>query len=166
LPVRAIEVIGRGMTTVAGLLVVVLILLGVWDVASREFGLPFMPGAGDLPALVLAAIACLTWPRVQALGGHVATGAVVDRLPTQVAMAAQVVGYIVATVAVGWFVVASWQRAMKSLDIGETTIGADRLAVWPVRVLLAATLVVLLLQMLVTVVNHVAALRNGERVAS
>ncbi|WP_299558517.1 TRAP transporter small permease subunit [uncultured Mycolicibacterium sp.] len=159
---RPVAVIVQGLSAVAGLLLLTLIVLTIADVVSRNASGRSIVGTVDISTMLLVAIAFLGLAAAEADGRHVA----VELVEMRLGPGARVVFSVLrALLLVGLGLLMVWglgEVLASAVERGETTNDILRLPTWPAKLVLlvsfAAFFVVAVWKELLTF----AAIRDGE----
>lgn len=166
---RLLRKLSQVFGALGALSLVVLMTVIVVEVFVRFFTRSSVPGMLEVAetALVIAVYFGLAWAGVR--GEHVSVEIVVDRLPKRIAWWVALLGWIVSTGVVGWFVYAAALRAISSTQDLEERFGLVRWPIYPSRWVIVVGLVLLLLvfaQNIVRLVQHKPAFGDeADRVA-
>ncbi|SDS14387.1 TRAP transporter small permease [Agrococcus carbonis] len=127
--------------TVAGGIVILLMLLTVADVAMRKLSGRGVPGTLEYSEVLLVIAVFLAIAAAQARGYHVNTMVLTQALPLRVRRWVELVGAIVGAVVVATMAIVSVEAALVSFQTGEYRFGLAHVPIWPARVALAIGLV-------------------------
>lgn len=136
---RAVTVIARGMSIVAGLLLLGVILLTVADVVSRNARDRSIVGTVDIATMLLVAIAFLGLASAEADGRHV----VVELFESRFGPRTRLVLSVIRTVfLIALALLLTWglsEVLLSAIERGETTNDILRLPTWPAKLVLLAS---------------------------
>jgi TRAP-type C4-dicarboxylate transport system permease small subunit len=136
---RAVTLIARGMSIVAGLLLLGVILLTVADVVSRNARDRSIVGTVDIATMLLVAIAFLGLASAEADGRHVVVELFESRFGARTRLALSLVRTVLL---IGLAVLLTWglsEVLLSAIDRGETTNDILRLPTWPAKLVLLAS---------------------------
>tara|TARA_B100000519_G_C14027913_1_gene336591 strand:- start:118 stop:636 length:519 start_codon:yes stop_codon:yes gene_type:complete len=164
---RPLTLLIRGMGLVAGVLLLLIILLTVGDVVSRNLRDRSIVGVVDMSTMLLVATAYLGLASAEADGRHVSVELVERRLG---ARARLVFSVLRSAVLVGLGALMTWglsEVLISAVERGETTNDILRLPTWPAKLVLlisfAAFFVVAIWRELHTFSAERAAQTGGPR---
>jgi len=165
---RAIDALARwaarlGMVAVAALLAITLLEV----VARYGFDAPSVWGS-DLATMVNAGIFLTGAAWTLRQGGHVRVDFLSARLPLGAQNLLNAAFYLLLLAPLLALVArVAWRAALSAWRSGEVDLAmAWKVPIWPLRVLVATGLTLLLLQVLAEAARHLAALRTGRSPAS
>ena len=160
---RAVAVMTGLLALLAAIGLLGLIVITIINVVRRIAtggGFENMVGFGEVG---VAAIALLGVAHAQRRGAHIRSTVVLDRIPGKARDICELVWRVVVFALVVWLAQATWDRAGMSVDIGESRFGT--VPIWPSRIAIAASVVLLGLQFLVEIVERaliVLGARNSQ----
>ncbi|GAA1141509.1 TRAP transporter small permease [Nesterenkonia lutea] len=156
---RLVVNLSRVMGVIAALAIVVLMAAIVTDVVTRYLTGSSMPAMVELSesALVVSIFFGLAW--AGASGAHVSVTLVTDRLSARLNRLLAVTVWVLTTLFVSWLTFATAGRAMNATGRGETRMGIVEWPTWPLRWVIVAGFLALLL---VSLANLVRALRGRD----
>lgn len=149
---RAVAAMTTLFAVMAALGVLALTVITLINVVLRNAtggGFENVVGYGEVG---VAAIALLGVADAQRRGAHIRSTAVLDRTPEKAREICELVWRVLALALVVWLAQASWERAQMSVDIGESRFGT--VPIWPARVAIAVSVVLLAFQLLVEIVDR------------
>lgn len=129
-------VVSKLFTTLAGILLLVLILLTVADVVGRTLIGKSILGTVDISTMLLVGIAFLGLAAAEVEGQHVVVDLIEQRLPRANRIALAVIRIFLL---VGLGVILVWglsEVLVSAIDRGETTNTILRLPTWPAKLIL------------------------------
>ncbi|CAN3128886.1 TRAP transporter small permease subunit [Mycobacterium sp. smrl_JER01] len=138
---RPLSVIVRGLSVIAGVLLLALILLTIADVISRNARDRSIVGTIDISTMLLVAIAFLGLANAEADGRHVAVELIESRLGVRTRL---VLSVLRAALLVGLGALLTWgltEVLTSATARGETTNDVLRLPTWPAKLVLLASFV-------------------------
>lgn len=138
---RPLALIIRGLGLLAGVLLLMIILLTVGDVVSRNLRDRSIVGAVDISTMLLVATAYLGLALAEADGRHVAVELVEARLGARTRLAFSVLR---SALLVGVGALMTWgltEVLISAAERGETTNDILRLPTWPAKVVLLVSFV-------------------------
>lgn len=146
---RTLRVLSGIVTTVAAVLLALLIVLSAGDAIMRNVSGSGLPGAIQIAELFLVVITMLGLLIAQRHRDHVAIDVIAMRLPRRAAEALEGFGYLVVSAIL---LLAAWtglQSALGALERGEVLIGIVGIPTWPARLAVPVGFLALALQMTV-----------------
>lgn len=160
---RVLSRISAWMGTAAAVVIMTLMLAISLEVASRLLRGQSVTGLYELVQALVALAVFLAIAKAERDGAHVRVELATSRMPMHWARAARRVGNFVSTLVIGLIAYATTQRAISSVHIGEFTQGHVSFSIWPVRIVVAAGLVMLMLELAIKTFGKA---ETGERQAS
>lgn len=133
---RSLRAIGTGMSIVAGVGTVLLMLLTVVDVTLRQLGGRGVGFTLEVTEVVLVAVVFAGMASAQLSRSHVQTPILTDHLPPRWADAARFAGLVVAVALMTWLTVMTLRSGLTSLRAGEFRFGLVRFPVWPAKLVI------------------------------
>jgi TRAP-type transport system small permease protein len=156
---RAVDVINRVLLTVSSVMVIVLMLIGAFDVIGRYLLNAPIKGALGISEILLVGIVFLAWPYTQSQDGNVKVEMFYDKFS---AGTKKVVGIIRSVIALVVFVVMTWQtvnKGLESMDSGEI-IDVLAIPAYPFHFIVTVGVGFLCLQLLVDFMKNCQAVRG------
>lgn len=134
----------------------IVMMLGISaDVLYRNTAGRSIPGVLELSESALVATVFFGLAYAGTSGSHIAVDLLVSRLPRVVAQWTMVLAWVLSAGMLGWLVYAGFQRAMDSLERGETRMGLVNWPLWPARWIIVLGFTAFLLVALVNIVRLV-----------
>lgn len=147
--VGALTTLFAGLSALGVLALTIITIVNVVMRNTTGGGFENMVGLGEVG---VAAVALLGVAHAQRSGAHIRSTLVVDRVPEKVREICELVWRLIALALVVWLTQATWERAQLSMEISESRFGT--VAIWPARLLIAASFALLALQLLVEIVDR------------
>jgi TRAP-type C4-dicarboxylate transport system permease small subunit len=136
---RAVTLVARAMSIVAGLLLLGVILLTVADVVSRNARDRSIVGTVDIATMLLVAIAFLGLASAEAEGRHVVVELFESRFGARTRLVLSVVRTVLLIALALLLVWGLTEVLLSAVDRGETTNDILRLPTWPAKLVLLAS---------------------------
>ena len=152
---RTIGHVNRAITSMAGLLIAVVMLVVCADIAVRLLTGGSIHGAIETAVLLLVALVFLGLGGAEATGENFAVTILVQRLPNGIRRGIEAFGRLVSFALVGLLAWFCWNKAFASFQAGEKSYGVIAFPIWPSRFLVAIGLTLLAAQFLATLVTGV-----------
>lgn len=149
---KRVSAIAAVLAAACGLLIALML---VGEVLSRSLRGTSIAGSYELSELLLVAMVFLGLSQAERSGTHVRSEIVTSRLPSAVAKWVRCAGCMVALGIVIWMTLATAERAQHAYSIGEFRQGLIQFPIWPARVIVAAGLALLALELLLSALRHV-----------
>lgn len=141
------------MLAIAAAIVALLMFMGLAEVISRSvFNRPII-GYIDLVGLLTSAVAFLALSYCQQIGKHIRMELIVSALAGRAQWLAEMVGVLVALLVVSLLLAPTWQHAMRSILLGDSTMDLH-LPMWPSKLLVPAALAVLWLRLFLNLLGY------------
>ncbi|KUI35540.1 TRAP transporter small permease subunit [Mycobacterium sp. GA-2829] len=160
---RAVTVVARAMSVVAGVLLLGVILLTIADVVSRNARDRSIVGTVDIATMLLVAIAFLGLASAEADGRHVVVELFENRFGARMRLVLSVVRTLLL---IGLALLMTWgltEVLISATERGETTNDILRLPTWPAKLVLLASFAMFFVVAVWKEVLTVAALSAGRR---
>lgn len=131
---RVIDVLGRGLSQLGGLLIVLLMLMIVVDVAMRAMiGRP-LPGTIGFSQVIVAVAIYLAFAHTQRTGSNIRVELVLMRVPPGLRTVFEVVSRVLVAAASALLAYYAVRPAMRSIRVNEHWVGAGiDVPMWPAR---------------------------------
>jgi TRAP-type C4-dicarboxylate transport system permease small subunit len=136
--------------TIAGAMVILLMLLTVADVAMRKASGRGVPGTLEYSEVLLVIVVFLAIAAGQARGYHVNTMVLTQALPLKVRRWVELIGAIIGAIVVATMAAVSVEAALVSFQTGEYRFGLAHVPIWPARFALAIGLILYVFEFLRT----------------
>lgn len=114
------------------------------DVMSRTFFDRPLEGVPEIATVMLVVVVYGAIAKAEAEWIHVRTDFFTGLMPNRLAKGLRTFGRLAMLVLVAWLAYATTERAMRSYSVGEFRAGVVDVPVWPARVAIAASLLLLL----------------------
>lgn len=124
------------MSTLAGVGILGLMLLTVWDVSFRETRGRGIEGATELSEVALVAVVFLGMTAAQLNRSHISTPMLTARLPARLGHAVRALSLVVAALFVAWMTLETARTGMSSYQAGEFRYGTVNVPIWPARLVI------------------------------
>jgi TRAP-type C4-dicarboxylate transport system permease small subunit len=155
---RAVLRLDLAGAVVAGVGVLVMMLIGAFDVVATHFlGRP-IPGAFEITEAMMVASIFLAAAMAQRERKHIRVEILVDRLRPRARAILDLVAHLVTLgvfALITWY---AWAAAAKSLAIGEFSAGLIRFPVWPAKLALAIGAAMMVMQSIADSAREIRAL--------
>lgn len=141
------------MLALAAVIVTLLMFMGLAEVVARSaFNSPLV-GYIDLVGLLTSAVAFLALSHCQRAGKHIRMELLVNSLGGRMQWVAELVGVLVAMSVVTLLLSPTWQHALRSMVLGDSTMDLH-LPMWPSKVIVPVALAVLWLRLLLNAIGY------------
>lgn len=157
---RALRGITLVSASIAGLMVVVLMLLTVVDVTLRTLGRGGVPGGVEWTEVALVVAVFCGMMAAEFDDAHVRTPIMTDRLKLIASSVVRLVGTLAVSVLVVWMIIATAQTAWVSFSTGEVHPGITRVPVWPAKLIIPIGMLGMLVVLVVRAVERIGRLRD------
>lgn len=153
---RGVTALNHALFVTAKWLIYVIVVLMLWEVASRyALGAP-TSWAPELATLIFGPFFLLGGPYLLHLGGHVAVDVLSERATGRTASVLHLIGLMLAAVfgaILLWF---SAPLVVQSFQYGETSYSAWNPIIWPAKAFLPLAALLLMLQALADAITTLA----------
>jgi TRAP-type mannitol/chloroaromatic compound transport system permease small subunit len=166
-PVSGLRVVMNRVTQVCAVIAACiyggLMLLTVADVVRRGLTDRSVEGLFEASPLLLLSATCLGLAYAEAMGVHVRTSLVTDRLPPQVTLVIRALGMFIGALLMAWIGWEAVDKAREAYEAHETTLGLRPVITWPAKALVPVGFVLLAIQLVFRVGNDIDSLRRHRR---
>ncbi len=159
--IAAVDKMSLWMIALSGVSIVAIMVDEVINAIGRKFGVPF-PCALELAVSLMISSIFLAVPRVASEEEHTFVTMTTRMLPPAVRRGMDCFGFIMGMVVFGIVAIGAWQIACDSVLKLEMQIGVYRFPIWPFRIVFAAGLSLLSLQLLANAIRAVLQMRRGD----
>lgn len=121
-------------STIAGAMIILLMVLTVVDISMRTAGRAGVPGGIEFSEVMLVIAVFAGMMTAELTGAHVKTPILTTRLKTVAAETVRILGLLITVAVLAWLVVVSAIAAWDSFQVGEVHLGLARIPVWPAKV--------------------------------
>ncbi len=147
------------MLGVSAALVVLLMVMGLAEVTARSvFNKPLL-GYIDLVGLITSAVAFFALSHCQKAGKHIRMELLVDSLSGRFKWVTELMGTLLALVVVTMLLTPTWQHALRSMMLGDSTMDLQ-LPMWPSKVIIPIALATLWLRLVVNALGFIRLIKN------
>ena len=150
---RWIARVNRGLASIAGALVALVMLVTCLDVVSRMLLNRSIQGASELVVLFLVGLVFLGFAGAEASGSNFSVTILVRLLSPRAQRVINRLMTLISLVAMGLLTWYSWRRAITSIAAGEESYGVIPFPVWPSRLIIAIGLTMLVIQLAVELIR-------------
>ncbi len=155
----------RWVATISGVIVVILMLYTTADVIGRYIANSPMPGAYELTGIFLIYITYFGVTLVQARGGHMRLGFILEKAGPRGKAFIELFSVIFGLFIIGIVTWQGWIYALDSWNINEVTMGAYTLPVFPGRIALAIGATIFLVQYIIDFAKNIILLIDSGKVS-
>ncbi len=157
--------VSKGVRSSLGILgsigVFLMVATIVPDVLGRYlFNHPIM-GVLEFNELLIVAVVFLPLARIQAKRANVRVGVLVSRLPARLKPASDLYAWLIGFAFYAWMAKATTIAAIRSIKLGEFSMGLVEFPLWPGKVAMALGVSLLCVQLAVDIVGEVRAMLRG-----
>jgi TRAP-type mannitol/chloroaromatic compound transport system permease small subunit len=143
-----VSTVEGAMLALSAALVVLLMVMGLAEVVARSvFNKPLI-GYIDLVGLMTSAVAFLALSHCQQAGKHIRMELLVTALRGRLKWFAEFLGTLLALVVVTMLLSPTWQHALRSMVLGDSTMDLQ-LPMWPSKLLIPIALATLWLRLVI-----------------
>lgn len=150
---RAVRWISNILLVGAAICLILMIVLSVSDLITRETTGGGVPGAIQYLEIALAGLTFLGLADAQRTHQHPSVNVLTSRIRPRVANALIFLGYVIVSVFMLWATWRSTQVAIGSAQSGEIRLGTVGVEVWPGRIAVALGLFALALVLILQAIN-------------
>lgn len=147
-------------STIAGAMIILLMLLTIVDISLRTAGKAGVFGGIEFSEVMLVIAVFAGMMTAELTGAHVKTPILTARLKTIAARSVQILGALIAVVLLAWMVVVSSIAAWQSFQVGEVHLGLARIPVWPAKAFVPIGMLGMLLVLLFSIFQHLLIIRE------
>jgi C4-dicarboxylate transporter DctQ subunit len=149
------------MLALSAALVVLLMVMGLAEVVARSvFNKPLL-GYIDLVGLMTSAVAFLALSHCQQAGKHIRMELLVTALRGRLKWFAEFLGTLLALVVVTMLLGPTWQHALRSMVLGDSTMDLQ-LPMWPSKLLIPIALATLWLRLVINAWGFLRLFRSPD----
>lgn len=139
---------------IAALMIMVIMLLGVFQVAGRKIISFPVPGYVDVIEMLMTIFAFIAIAYTQRLGGHVRMEIILGRLKGRVLYALEILGTVIAIAVVIVLMYYGYDHFLRAYEIGDSTIDIQ-LPIWPSKLLVPFAFLVLLVRLTIQLIGFI-----------
>lgn len=154
----------RGTTlvaaSIAGVMVVALMILTVIDVTLRTLGKGGIPGGVEWTEVALVIAAFCGMMSAEFDDAHVRTPIMTDRLKPIVAATVRLLGTLAISAVVIWIIISTSLAAWESFSHGEVHPGIARVPVWPAKLFVPIGMLGMLVVLVVRAIERIRTIRR------
>lgn len=151
------------LSLLSGAAVLVIMLITVVDVSSRQLIGSSVAGAVEYGELLLVALVFLGIAQAERTEAHVAMTIVTQKVRPRIAAGMRTFGYCVALVVILWMLWETSASALDSWSTGEYRFGLRRVSIWPARALIPVGLFLLSYEMIKRIITDMKILLRAGR---
>jgi TRAP-type mannitol/chloroaromatic compound transport system permease small subunit len=149
------------LNAVAGFTILIIMLVGVYQVFGRKLLNVPVPGYVDVIEMTMTIFAFISIAYTQRLGGHVRMEIILGRLKGRVLYGLEVFGTLVAIGIVGLLMYFGYEHFLRAWEIGDSTIDIQ-LPIWPSKLLVPFAFVLLLVRLTIQLVGFIRLFLNPD----
>lgn len=150
---RLLDGISRALSVIAGILLAAIAVGITTDIGYRYVTNRSIPGIIEYSEVALVAIAYLAFPYAERQLAHIRVDSITGLLPWRVRVAVITIAYALVIVVIGYFAWVSGEEALHSWRIGEYRLGTVQVPIWPARVVIPISFLLVALQLTATLVR-------------
>ena len=139
---RSLAKIEDGLSFIAALFILGLMVLGALNVVGRKMGMPVW-GYNDIVVLSMVSFAFLSVSAMQRVGGHIRMELVVRRFSGRTLWITEFLGALVAIFIISVLIYYSFTAFMRAFELGDSTMDRE-IPTWPSKIWVPISLTVLL----------------------
>ena len=155
-------VVEKSLNFIAGLVILGVMFVGVFQVFGRKFLNFPIPGYVDIIEMVMTVFAFISIAYCQRLGGHVRMEIILGRLQGRVLYALEALGSLVALGIVLILMSFGYEHFLRAWEIGDSTIDAE-LPIWPSKLLVPIAFALLAIRLLIQFLGFVRLWLDPDR---
>lgn len=164
---RALLRLEAWLNMLAGLVILVLVLMAVWNVLGRKIFNAPLPGYVDWTEQFMATFAFLGLAYCQREGAHIRMDVVVGRFRGRLLWATELVGVIFMLLLTTGLIFGSWYHFLRSFDMSMPLWSRDssidiNLPLWPAKLVVPLSLALLWVRLALQIWAYARALRRGD----
>lgn len=143
---RTLAKLEDGLSFIAALFILGLMVLGALNVIGRKLGMPVW-GYNDIVVLSMVAFAFLSISAMQRVGGHIRMELVVRRFSGRTLWIAELLGTLVAIFIITVLIYYSYTAFVRAFELGDSTMDRE-IPTWPSKIWVPISFTVLLARLL------------------
>lgn len=159
---RLVERVGSALAVLSAVLIGVLAVGTTVNVLSRALLGEPIPGVIDLGSLLAVVAVFAALAEAERSESHVRVQLVTSRIPRRAARYTRALAMSICAATAALMAHATWLRAFESLAVGETQVSALRWPVWPVRLMIAAGLTLLVLMLAIKAIRYATGRQDDQ----
>lgn len=143
---RLLAKVEDGLSFIAALFILGLMVLGALNVIGRKLGMPVW-GYNDIVVLSMVSFAFLSISAMQRVGGHIRMELVIRRFKGRTLWISEFFGSLVAIFIIAVLIYYSYTAFMRAFELGDSTMDRE-IPTWPSKMWVPISLAVLLLRLI------------------
>jgi TRAP-type C4-dicarboxylate transport system permease small subunit len=150
------------MSLLATIVLFCIMVIACVDITRRLAGFGSLRGAFEYSEVLLVWLVYLSIAHTQRMKDHVAVDLVTNRLPPRLSAIVQALGLIAVLGLFAWMAWAGVGEALASVQLGEVRPGLVRVPLWPARIILAAGIALLVLELLIDIHDQIRGIADPQ----
>jgi TRAP-type C4-dicarboxylate transport system permease small subunit len=155
---RSLAKLEDGLSFVAALFILALMVLGALNVVGRKMGMPVW-GYNDIVVLSMVSFAFLSISAMQRVGGHIRMELVVRRFSGRTLWIAEFFGALIAIFIISVLIYFSFTAFMRAYELGDSTMDRE-IPTWPSKIWVPISFTVLLARLILQVWGYARLIIN------